>query len=153
MLITVLSLISLRNCTWGANSVPYAAVAIKHAPPGFLSSSTLITWHTPFTNSVPLPHTGGSSSTGSGTIHFPFINSSPGGHCIGSGTSSTHFPLTNFWPVGHVISSTTHFPLTNFWPVGHVIGLLSPPEMIPPSPPVNLNLISDFNPEKFAKTL
>ena len=70
VLITVLSLISLSNWTCGANSVPYAAVAIKQPPPPFASGSlSITTWQIPFTNSVPAPHVGsGYLSTGSGSL-------------------------------------------------------------------------------------
>ena len=38
---TVLSLISLRNCTCGAISEPNAAVAIRHPPPDSLGSGSV----------------------------------------------------------------------------------------------------------------
>ena len=38
--ITVLSLISLKNCTCGAISLPNAAVAIRHPPPSSLELVT-----------------------------------------------------------------------------------------------------------------
>jgi hypothetical protein len=59
---TVLSLISLRNCTCCDISEPYAAVAIRHPPP------LLFVTHTPLTKVVPVPQIpvfGGSTPTAS----------------------------------------------------------------------------------------
>ena len=62
-----MSRISLSIWTCGASSLPYAAVAIRQPPPSSSSGSTaLITWHTPFTDSVPgpqIPNSGSSKPT------------------------------------------------------------------------------------------
>ena len=85
VLITVLSLISLRNWTCGANSVPYAAVAIKQPPPFASGSLSTTTWQIPFTNVVTAPHVGsGSLSTGSGSL-----STGSGSLSTGSGSLST----------------------------------------------------------------
>jgi len=95
VLITVLSLISLRNWTCGANSVPYAAVAIKQPPPFASGSLSITTWQIPFTNSVPAPHVGSGSGSGSGVGSGSGSGVGSGsGSGVGSGIEPTNSPPT-----------------------------------------------------------
>ena len=80
---TVLSRISLKNCTCGAISLPYAAVAIRQPPP---FSSCCATTHIPSLSTVPSPHNGSGSGSGSG---YGSTTVSTTGSTTGSGVGST----------------------------------------------------------------
>ncbi|CAI8197550.1 MAG: Uncharacterised protein [Candidatus Nitrosopelagicus brevis] len=80
--ITVLSLISLKNCTCGAISEPNAAVAIRQPPPSFCSAT-----HLPSFITVPSPHSACGSGSGSGSGSTIAIGS--GSSITGTGSSIT----------------------------------------------------------------